>query len=356
KEIPRHCINSNHPAQYLRFRYRRWRQRGEDLFIIHNFVKFLRNHGVVPAEKISTPKLTSAERCVLGYAQYLRTERILTEATIINYTPFISRFLKDRFGDGPVYLSHLRAIDVIQFVQRQVRNLHLKRAKLLTTALRSFLQYARYHGKTQLDLVSAVPCVANWSMPSIPRGISPDQVSQLLNHIDRRTAVGRRDYAILLLLSRLGLRSGEIASLELEDIEWEAGYLSVHGKSGHRTQLPLPKDVGEAIVDYLRNGRPCSKCRRVFLRAKAPIRGFLSGCAVGTIARHALERAGIKAPTKGAHQFRHGLATQMLRQGASLEQIGELLGHKSPETTKIYTKVDLDALRTLTLPWPGGVQ
>jgi integrase/recombinase XerD len=193
-------------------------------------------------------------------------------------------------------------------------------------------------------------------MPSIPRGIAPDQVRRLLSQIDRSNAIGRRDYAILLLLARLGLRSGEVAFLELEDIDWKGGCLSVRGKAGRRTQLPVPKDVGDAIVAYLRHGRPGSASRRVFLRAKAPVRGFLTQCAVGTIVRHALLRHGIEAPTTGAHQFRHGLATEMLRQGASLTDIGGLLGHKSPETTKIYTKVDLDALRTLALPWPGGMR
>jgi site-specific recombinase XerD len=290
------------------------------------------------------------------YEQHLREERLLAKATIVNYVPFVSQFLEDRFGTGPASLSKLRARDVVRFVQCQAPRLHLKRAKLLTTALRSFLRYVRYRGKTRLDLAAAVPCVANWSMPSIPRGIAPEQVRRLLRGIDRSTAVGRRDYAILVLLARLGLRSGEVAFLELEDIDWESGCLHVHGKSGRRIQLPLPKDVGDAIVAYLRHGRPRSTSRRVFLRAKAPIRGFLSQSAVGTIVRHALLRAGIEAPTTGAHQFRHGLATQMLRQGASLAEIGELLGHRSPDTTRIYTKIDVEALRTLALPWPGGEQ
>jgi site-specific recombinase XerD len=312
---------------------------------------------VVPIEKTGpTRPLTPAEQCLQAYERYLREERVLAEATIVNYVPVIDQFLQDCFGTGPVKLSSLQAKDVVQFVQRQARRLHLKRAKLLTTALRSFLQYARYRGEIRLDLATAVPTVANWSMPSIPRGIAPDQVRQLLSQIDRSTAVGRRDYAILLLLARLGLRSGEVTYLELEDIDWTAGCLSVHGKSGRRTQLPMPKDVGDAIVAYLRDGRPYSSSRRVFLRARAPIRGFLSPCAVGSIVRHAILRAGIEAPTTGAHQFRHGLATQMLRQGASLAQIGELLGHRSPETTRIYTKVDLDALRTLAMPWPGGAR
>lgn len=355
-EVPPDRITSEHPARYLQSRHRRRRPNQGDAAALGHFIEFLRCERVIPAEKAPIRQLTPTERCVQTYEQYLREERDLAEATIVNYVPFVGRFLKDCFGAGPVKLSRLRGTDVVGFVQRQARLLHLKRVKLLTTALRSFLHYARYRGEIRLDLAAAVPCVANWSMPAIPRGIAPDQVRCLLSRIDRRTAVGRRDYAILLLLARLGLRAGEVAFLELEDIDWKGGCLSVHGKRGRRTQLPLPKDVGEAIVDYLRHGRPRSTSRRVFLRARAPVRGFLTQCAVGTIVRHALVRAGIEAPTTGAHQFRHGLATQMLRQGASLAQIGELLGHKSPETTKIYTKVDLEALRTLALPWPGGVR
>ena len=180
------------------------------------------------------------------------------------------------------------------------------------------------------------------------------RVHRLLASIDRRTATGRRDYAILLLLARLGLRSSEVAFLELDDIDWNTGTLSARGKSGLRNDLPLPPEVGEAIAAYLGDGRPPSTSRRIFLRAKAPIGGFRGASGVGSIVRHALKRAGINAPTYGAHQFRHGLATEMLRHGASLGEIGDVLGHRHPQTTKIYTKVDLEALRTLALPWPGG--
>lgn len=354
--VPGRRVTSGHAARYLRCRYRQRRPSRGDPAALDHFIEFLRREGVLPVEKISARQPTPAQRCVRAYEQYLREERALAQATIVSYVLFVTRFLKDRFGSGPVKLSRLRARDVVGFVQREAPRLHLKRAKLLTTALRSFFQYLRYSGETRLDLATAVPCVANWSMPSIPRGIAPEQVRRLLRGIDRSTAVGRRDYAILLLLARLGLRSGEVALLELDDIDWRGGCLSVHGKSGRRTQLPLPKDVGDAIVDYLQHGRPRSSSRRVFLRARAPVRGFLSQCAIGTIVRHALQRTGIEAPTTGAHQFRHGLATQMLRQGASLAEIGGLLGHRSPETTKIYTKVDLEALRPLALPWPGGVR
>lgn len=214
----------------------------------------------------------------------------------------------------------------------------------------------RYRGEITLDLAAAVPTVANWSMPSIPRAIEADHVRQLLASIDRRTAMGRRDYAIVILLARLGLRSGEVAFLELDDLDWNAAQVSVRGKGPHRTALPLPADVGVAIAAYLRDGRPRSTSRRVFLRDRAPIRGFLSQCAIGSIVRHALQRAGIQAPTMGAHQFRHALATQMLRHGSSLTEIGALLRHRHPQTTTIYAKVDLKTLRTLALPWPGGVR
>lgn len=351
--IPLRDITSTHTARYLRFRYQRRRPTSGDAAALSHFLGFLRHQGVIPTQDSSPCALTPAQRCVHAYARYLREERALAEATIVNYVPFASQLLEQRFGNRCLRLSRLSPQDVIDFVQCQAPRLHLKRAKLLTTALRSFLQYLRYSGKTRVDLAAAVPCVANWSMPSIPRAIAPEQVRQVLRSVDRSTAVGRRDYAILLLLARLGLRSGEVVSLNLDDIDWTSGCLHVRGKGRH-VQLPLAQDVGDAIVAYLRHGRPHSSSRRVFLRAKAPVRGFLGASAVGSIVRHALVRAGIETPTTGAHQFRHGLATQMLRQGASLAEIGTVLGHRSPETTKIYTKVDIEALRTLALPWPGG--
>jgi len=356
KGIKVRSICSDHPVRYLRYRARHVQLRPGDAAALEHLIDFLCREGVVPAEKISARRLTSTERYAEGYEQYLREARALARATIVNYVPFIREFLEDRFGDGRVTLSRLVALDIVKFVQRQVPRLHLKRAKLMTTALRSFLRYARYCGEITLDLSAAVPVVANWSMTSIPRAIAVDQVRQLLASVDRHTAIGRRDYAILLLLARLGLRSGEVASLDLDDIDWNVGHLSVRGKGGQRNDLPLTADVGKAIAAYLRQGRPHSTSRRVFLRAKAPIRGFRGASGVGSIVRHSLERAGINAPTRGAHQFRHGLATEMLRQGASLSEIGELLGHRHPQTTRIYAKVDLDALRTLALPWPGGVR
>jgi integrase/recombinase XerD len=348
-------IRLEHATRYLRYRSRHVRSCLDDRAALRHLIDFLRSEGVIPVEKTATRRVSPAEICAQAYAEYLRDAQALAAATVRNYVPFVCDFLHQCFGDGKVTLSRLRAADVVSFVQIRAPGLHLKRAKLMTTALRSFLRYGRYRGDVTLDLAAAVPVVANWSMPSIPRAISADQTRQLLASIDRHTPVGRRNYAILLLLARLGLRSGEVVSLELDDIDWGVGQLSVHGKSGQRNELPLSADVGKAIAAYLRHGRPPSASRRVFLSSKAPIKGIGPNC-VGSLVRRSLQRAGIDAPTTGAHQFRHGLATQMLNHGASLSEIGEVLGHRHPQTTTIYSKVDIKTLRTLALPWPGGAR
>ena len=293
---------------------------------------------------------------MLAYEQYLRDARALSRQTIINYRPVVRDFLNFRFSDGGVSLAQLRAVDVTDFVQKRVSRLNMRRAKIMTTALRSFLSYVRYRGDVTSDLAAAVPIVANWSLSSIPRAIGRDEVSRLLASIDRDTPIGCRDYAMILALARLGLRSSEVVALDLDDIDWVAGEIRVVGKNGQRNHLPMPADVGEAIADYLRKSRPTNASRRVFLRDKAPIRGFTGPSGLGSVIRRSLKRAGIDAPTMGAHQFRHGLASEMLRGGASLGEIGEVLGHRHVQTTAIYAKVDLNALRTLALPWPGEAQ
>ncbi|MDM0117504.1 site-specific integrase [Variovorax sp. J22R133] len=346
-------ITSGHVTRYLRYRARRRRPCLGDRAALTHLMDFLRREGVSPAEQ-AVHERSSIDRCADAYEVYLREGRALATATIVNYVPFVRDFLRHCFRAKPVELSCLSASEVLRFVRQQAPRLHRKRAKLMTTALRSFLRYARYIGEVDLDLAAAVPVVANWSMTTIPRAITPDQVRQLLASIDRRNGTGRRDYAILLLLARLGLRSGEVALLTLDDVDWEAGQLTVHGKSGRRNELPLPADVGEAIAAYLQDGRPRSASRFVFLRAKAPVRGFRGACGIGSIIRRSLQRCGVDTPSLGAHQFRHGLATEMLRQGASLGEIGDVLGHRHPQTTTIYTKVDIEALRSLALPWPGS--
>ena len=198
--------------------------------------------------------------------------------------------------------------------------------------------------------------MARWSFSTVPKHLSPDQVRRVLRSCNRGTALGLRDYTILLLLARLGLRAGEVVRLNLEDIDWDNARITVCGKGGKWAQLPLPADVARAIAHYLRRVRPRCAGRRVFIRDYAPAGGFNSAAAVASIVKRALARAGVTSTRKGAHLLRHSLATDMLRRGASLDEIGEVLRHKSPDTTAIYAKVDLKALRMLALPWPGGVR
>jgi site-specific recombinase XerD len=216
------------------------------------------------------------------------------------------------------------------------------------------LRYLHYKGLIDTDLSLAVPKVARWRFSTLPKHLPAAQVRQVLHHCGRKTAMGRRDYAILLLLARLGLRAGEIVKLRLEDIDWDNSRISVCGKGGSWAQLPLPTDAANAIARYLQHGRPQCACRRLFIRAHAPLDGFRCATAVSKIVQCALERAGVVSARKGAHLLRHSLATEMLRKGASLDEIGVVLRHKSSDTTAIYAKVDLSSLRALALPWIGG--
>lgn len=303
-------------------------------------------------------EMTAIQQVVATFATYLHDEQALSDKTLIQYCPFAERFLSERFGNRPVELAALRAADVIAFIKQQAAHLSPARAKAATTALRSFFRYLRYRGEIQIDLVAAVPTVPNWSMTGIPRAIAPDHLRAVFAHCPRDTPVGRRDYAILMLLARLGLRSSEIVSLTLESIDWEASSIAVDGKGagkGKQTaSLPLPVEVGEAIADYLQHGRPISSSRALFLRACAPIRGLGASPTVGTIVGAAIRRAGIETQHQGAHQFRHALASDMLRHGATLTEIGSLLRHRHAKTTSIYAKVDFAALRPISLPWPRG--
>ena len=349
-------VTSQDAGDYLRSRQRAGcRPQFGDRAALAQFLQLLREHKVIPvpiSHAISTP----AQRWCEQYDQYLQKERSLAVATRVNYRPFVRQFLTGRFGRGRVRLAALRATDVIQFVQRTAPQLKGKRVLLMTTALRSFLRFARYRGAITLDLAACVPSVANWSLSTLPKSMPPAHVKAVLTRgCIRSTASGRRDYAILLLLARLGLRGGEVAHLTLDDLDWKHSRIAIRGKGDRVEQLPLPEDVGQAIAAYLKAGRPQgSASRRLFLRVRAPFVGFQGQGSVGSVVKHALQRAQIDSPRKGSHQFRHTLASTMLRQGSSLSEIGELLRHRSPETTAIYAKVDLRSLRSLALPWPGG--
>jgi site-specific recombinase XerD len=314
---------------------------------------YLREFGRIPppTEVIDNTPLGRIES---GFTHYLVAERGLSAATIINYRPTVHRFLEERFGAGEVKLDELCPRDVHRFLLRHAPRVSRARAKLMATALRSFFRFLRQRGSITSDLASAIPATTNWRLTGLPLSLGSEQVEALLDSCDQDTALGQRDYAILLLLARLGLRAGEVVALTLDDLDWDTGTLIVHGKGKRQERLPLPEDVGEAVANYLRQRRPQCATRRVFIRLQAPHRGFSSSSAIDDVVRRALDRTGLDPDHKGAHLLRHSLATRLLGSGASLEQIAQLLRHAHPQTTEIYAKVDLRALRALAQPWPGG--
>ena len=317
-------------------------------------LRYLRGKGRIP---VASPD--PGVDCPLGriegaYAHFLVDERGLSSATVVNYLPIVHAFLSERFATQEVVLERLSAQDANRFILRHSQHLSRSRTKLLATALRSFLRHLYQRGDIAVDLAGAVLPVMNWRLSGLPKSLTPEQVGSILASCDRSTVIGRRDHAILLLLARLGLRAGEAAAMTLDDLDWDNGLVTVSGKGQRREPLPLPQEAGEALVAYLRDGRPRCCTRRLFIRIRAPHRGFANGTAICNVVWRALARAGIDPPFKGSHLLRHSLATGMLRNGASLEDIGQILRHRHPETTQIYAKLDFEALRTLAPAWPGG--
>ncbi|MHC4137780.1 MAG: site-specific integrase [Planctomycetota bacterium] len=325
-----------------------------DSTTLGDLIEALREAGVAsrPTRDGDETQLRRLER---EFGRYLAVERGLSQATLKTSLPFVRSFLVHRFGVRPIVMDDVRAPDVARFLLGKLRTVGPSRAKLMVGALRSFFRFLRWRGDIAIDLASSVPKVADWRLSALPKSLPADEVERLIRSCDRGTVTGQRDYTLLLLLARLGLRAGEIVAMTLDDIDWEAGELTVRGKGGREDRLPISREVGQAMATYLRQGRP-QDCysRRFFIRRRAPRRGFASSVAVCTIVRRALERAGITSPRKGAHLLRHSLATEMLRKGASLVEIGEILRHRSMDTTAIYAKVDLVALRALAQPWPSG--
>ena len=314
---------------------------------------YLRSLGVVPAP---TPVVAQGplELLLADYRRYLLVERRLSEHTVFDaYGPAARLFLAGWEGPDGLGLERLCAADVSSFLASESPKRSVSGARDLVCALRSFLRFLHLSGLIAAPLVWAVPSVADLRDRTLPRGLEPAAVKKLLASCDRRRLIGRRDYAILLLLSRLGLRAGEVAAIGLDDVDWRTGLLLVRGKGSRHDELPLPVDVGEAVVSYLRR-RPRGESRALFLRVTAPREG-LNRCTVGWVVRSACDRAGL--PRVGAHRLRHTAATEMLRQGASLAEIGQVLRHREQKTTATYAKVDRKALRTLARPWPsrGGM-
>lgn len=324
---------------------------------VRHLLEHLRDQGIVPIPE-RTCEHSPAAQLVSRYEEYLKVERALAPETVVAYRPLVQRFVDERFGDQPLRVGELRASEVSSFIVGHAHSMSPTRAKLMVTVLRSFLRFLFQRGEIEADLAQAVPTVADWRRSTIPKYLAVEEVDRLLDACDRSTSTGRRDYAILVLLARLGLRAGEVVALQLGDIDWRAGEIVVRGKGLLHDRLPLLPEVGSALAAYLRSDRPAVSTRRAFVRMNAPLCGFAGSAAIGSIVRRALDRAGLNPPIKGAHLLRHTLATGMLRGGASMAEIGEVLRHRSANTTEIYAKVDLAGLRSLAQPWPtaGGGQ
>jgi site-specific recombinase XerD len=341
-------------GRYIRYRARKQSIQPGDGAALKRFLSVLRDAGMIAAAAL--PPITPQDQIFEEFGDYLKRERGLAPKSIIHHLPIIRRFLREVCPAGASDLAKISQEDVICYIERHAQDGSADSGKALCWSLRAFLRYLHHRGLNRLALASCVPSNRRWKLASLPTYLSASQVQKVLDGCDQTTPLGRRDYAILMILSKLGLRANEVATLTLDDIDWRSGAMLVHGKGRQRARMPIPPDVGAAIVTYLRDDRPTSSCRRLFLRSLAPNVGFASGCAITVIAKTALERAGIRGYAhQGAHIFRHSLATELLRSGATLSEIGQLLRHESHDTTRIYAKVDIESLRTLSLPWPVGV-
>ncbi|MGH3010185.1 MAG: tyrosine-type recombinase/integrase [Gaiellaceae bacterium] len=306
--------------------------------------------GVLPARE--APVCSPSGVLLDDYCAYLVGERGLADATARNYAWHLRSFLSERTVGDHVELEHVTAADLRSFLLASRAGSSIGTAKLVVTALRSFLGWCFREGLVERSLEAAVPSVAGSRLAGLPMGISASELARMLSACDRRTPAGRRDAAIITVLGRLGLRAGEVCALRLDDIDWRAGELIVTGKGSRVERLPLPAEVGEAIAAYLRRGRPkTAQGRSVFVRVHAPHRE-LTPAAVTNAVQRVATRAGLGRMS--ARTLRHSVATQMVRAGAALPEVGQVLRHRRLLTTAIYAKVDREGLRELARPWPGG--
>ena len=348
-------LDERRVEQYLRHRAENQSIQPGDRAALKRWLSVLREEGTIRPAVLPPP--TSHDRIFQEFDAYLRTECGLAPKSIVRHLPFIRRFLHEVCPAGDGDLGKISQEKVIRYIERHAQDWSPATGKAMCWSLRAFLRYLHHQGLNSHALADCVPSIRRWKLANLPTFLPAAQVQRVLDGCDQATPMGRRDYAIVMMLAKLGLRADEVATLTLDDIDWRASEMLVRAKGRQRARMPIPPDVGAAIVGYLRNGRPRSSCRRLFLRALAPHVGFASGCAITMIAKAALDRVGIEGCAhRGAHIFRHSLATELLRSGATLAEIGQLLRHESHDTTRIYAKVDIEALRTLSLAWPGGAQ
>lgn len=308
----------------------------------------LRGSGVLTAEEFAA-SASATEVLLASFEGYLLAERGLAAGTARGYVHHARRFI----GGLPAgrTLAGLMTADVTAAVLAQSASVAVSTAQSFVAGLRSFLRFCFVEGLVAVDLSQAALGVTGRRRSFLPRGIDRADADALLGSCDRRSGLGRRDYAILVMLLRLGLRRGEVSGLTLDDIDWRVGELVVHGKGARQDRLPLPAEVGEAIAAYLRRGRPTSDHREVFLRARAPFEPIAPGTVSSTV-RRACRRVGVEPV--GAHRLRHTVACEMIAAGVPLVEIGQVLRHHSLQSTAVYARVDVEQLRLLAAPWPGG--
>jgi integrase/recombinase XerD len=293
------------------------------------------------------------------YADSLRNEKGLAELSLCVYLPVVPLllgYLKQHHGSTSVHRLNASVLRGFLFERTQGRS--SESVRLLATSLRSFLRFLHARGEIRHDLTAAIPTMRRWAQAGVPRKLTTEEVNRILSVPSRTTLTGRRDFAILLLLAKLGLRAGEVLSLELKDIRWRTGEVLIRGKGGRRDLLPLPRAVGGALARYLRLDRGVCPTQRVFLRANAPCVPLTGPASIGHIVRRAMMQAGVDRPRHiAAHLFRHTLASRMLQQGANLREISEVLRHRVQSTTELYAKIDMRSLNEVVRPWPmqGGV-
>jgi integrase/recombinase XerD len=307
------------------------------------FLTYLRELGVVESAEVDARR--PAEHPLLdAFRRFMVEHRGLAASTTVMYLRIIANFLDMSDGDiSRVNAGEIRAF-VLDYKHRQLKN--------VAAALRAFLRYLIAQGRCPAALEGAIPKVASWRLATLPRYLPASDVERIIAACDSSTPIGCRDRAIVLLLARLGLRAGDVMGLRLSDIDWQDASLLVSGKGRREVRLPLPQEVGDAILAYLEHGRPPVDITQVFLRTQAPVRPFADSSVVSDIVARAIQRAGVTARFRGAHVLRHSAATQMLRQGASLDDIGAVLRHASLESTAHYAKVDVALLRMVAQPWP----
>lgn len=342
-------------SKYLAERSRHRPARGGDARAFSRLLSVLREANVI-APRVLPPR-NPREDLLEAYHLFLERKRGLAPMSIASHLWFLRPFLEEIGITSNADLERLSDRDVALYVERHVGDHGATTARIMCSRLRVFLRYLHSEGLVAVDLTASIPSIRRSAEPRLPSYMSLEEVQRILDSCDQSTARGRRDYAILMLLARLGLRAKEVATLNLEDFDWRAGQFTVRGKGRQVATMPLPPDVGAAIVSYLQHGRPRSDSRRLFLLSVAPYSEFKNASGVQTVAHSAIRRAGITGLAhRGSHAFRHSLATGLLRSGATLTEIGQLLRHQQQDTTRIYAKVDVTSLRALGQAWPGEAQ